>query len=80
MHGMDRKLGLLPGVLSFSLVSISVPAFPLDRNNSGLKILKMGRWPPTSTGGYAYILEVVSSGSISPQLGISANIISIESW
>jgi hypothetical protein len=56
------------------LLSVSapffVPAFPLDWNNSGLKILKMSGWSPASTGSHVYLLEVVSSRSISPLLGI----------
>lgn len=41
---MDPKLGLSLGGLSFSLCSIFGPAFPINRNNSGLKFLKMGGW------------------------------------
>ena len=44
MDGMDHKLGQSLGGLSFSLCSILVPAFHLDRNNSELKNLKMSRW------------------------------------
>ena len=62
----------------FILCSIFVLAFPLDRNNSGSKILKMGRWPHASTEVPVYLLEVVSSGSISTQLVILAKVISIE--
>jgi hypothetical protein len=51
VHGTDPKLGQSLGGLSFNLCSIFVLAFPLDRNNSGLKNLKMSRWPPASTGG-----------------------------
>jgi hypothetical protein len=80
MHGIDPNLSHSLGGLSFSLCSIFVPTFPLDRNNSGLKILKMGGWSPASTGDHVYLLEVVSSGSISLLLGISANIIPIKSW
>jgi hypothetical protein len=36
--GMDPKVGQVLDGLSFSLSSIFAPAFPLDRNNSGLKI------------------------------------------
>jgi hypothetical protein len=42
VYEMGPKLGWSLGDLSFSLCSIFVPAFPLDRNNSGLKIVKMG--------------------------------------
>ena len=72
MHGMVPNLGWPLGGLSFSLCSIFVPAFPLDRNNSGLKILKIG----ASTGDRVYPLEVISSSSISPLLGIWTK----ESW
>ena len=39
-----------------------------------------GEWPHPSTGGCAYLLEVVSIDSISPLLGISAKVIDIGSW
>jgi hypothetical protein len=35
------KSGQFLGGLSFSSCSIFVPSFPLDKNNSGTKILKM---------------------------------------
>jgi hypothetical protein len=35
----------------------------------------MGRWLNPSTRGCAYILEVVSTGSISPSLRIMANVL-----
>lgn len=35
---------------SFNLCYIFVPAFPLDRKNSGLKTLKTGGCPSASTG------------------------------
>lgn len=66
-HGMDPKL---VWSLFFSICSIFVPSFPLDRNNSELKFLMMGTWSPTSTGDYVYLLEVVSSSTISPLLDI----------
>ena len=61
--------------------SFFVPKFLLDRNNSGLNSLKMGGWSPTSTGDHViYLLEVVSSSSISLLLGVLANAIPIEFW
>jgi hypothetical protein len=57
-----------------------VPEFPLDRNNSGLNILKMGERHPALIVGHAYILQVVPCSSIFPLLGILANIIPIEFW
>ena len=80
VHGMDPKLGQSLDGLFFSLCSNFVSAFPLDRKNSGSEILLMGRWPHASTRGHVYLLEVVSSGSISPLLGISAKVIPIGSW
>ena len=77
---MDPKLGQSLDGLSFSLCFISVPEVPLDRNNSGSKILKVSEWPHPSSGGPVYLLKVVSSGSISTLLGISAKVIPIESW
>jgi hypothetical protein len=73
-------MGQSLGGLSFSLCSIFGPAFPLDRNNSGSKILKIRGWFHDSTGGHVYLPEVVCSGSISLLLGILADVISIESW
>jgi len=41
----------------------------MDRNISELnEIFEMGVWPPTHHQGQAYLLEVVSTGSISPSL------------
>jgi hypothetical protein len=69
---MDPKLSRSLGGLSLSLCFIFASAFHVDRNNSELKFLKMCGWPPASTGGH--LLEVLSSGFISPLLGISANV------
>jgi hypothetical protein len=80
MHGMDLKLDWSQGGLSFSLSSIFVPAFSLDRNNSRSKFLKTGEWPLPSTEGHVYLQEVVSTGFISPLLGISANVTPNASW
>jgi hypothetical protein len=77
---MDPKLGLPLDCLSFSLYSIFVPTYLLDRKNSGTKILKMSGWSHFSIEGHVYLLEMVSSGSISRVLGILAKIIPIESW
>jgi hypothetical protein len=45
-HGIYLKLVWSLNGLSVSLCSIFVPIFPLDRNNSGLKVFKVGTWPP----------------------------------
>jgi len=76
-HGIDPKFYQSLGGLSFGLCSIFVPAFPLDRNNSELKILKMGWWSSASTGGHVYLLELVSSDSTYPLLGIVAKALPI---
>lgn len=80
VNGIDLKLCLSLVGLYVSLFFIFVPGFPLERNNSGSKILKMGGWHRASTGGHVYLLWVASSGSIPPLLGILANAILIESW
>jgi hypothetical protein len=74
---MDPKLGRSLDELPFSLCSIFVPAFPLDRNNSRSK---MGGSPYFFTGSPVYLLEVVFSVSISPLLGVLAKVIPIKSW
>ena len=79
IYGMNLKLGRSLKGLSFRLCSIFVPEFPLDRNNSGSKILKMDGWPHHAIGSHVYLLEVVSSGSISPLLGILVNDVPIAS-
>jgi hypothetical protein len=45
-----------------------VPVLALDRNISGLKNFEMGEWPHPTIGGHAYLLEMVSTDSISPSL------------
>jgi hypothetical protein len=67
---MDPKLGQLLGGFSLSLYSIFVPAFPLNRKNSGLNFLKTGGYPPFSLCSHVYLLDMVSLVSISPLLGI----------
>jgi hypothetical protein len=59
---MDPKLGWSLGGFSFRLCSIFVPAFPLDRNNSGSKILKMGGWPSVSAGGGLFLFHLPTVG------------------
>ena len=76
---MDPKVEQSLHGLSFTLCPIVVPAFSLDRDNSGLKILD-GWVVPFFHCGHVYLLEVVSSGSISPVLGILINVIPVESW
>jgi hypothetical protein len=59
--------------LSFSLCSIFVPVFSLDRNISGLKILRLVGDPIPQ-------LEVLSTSCISPLLDIWTKVITIGSW
>jgi hypothetical protein len=59
--------------------SIFAPAFPLDRNNSGLKMFRLVNGP-FHNWGHAFLLEMVSSGSLSPLLGILAKVIPTGSW
>jgi hypothetical protein len=43
-------------------------------------MFEMGVWPHFSTGGYSYLLEMVTIGYNSPLFGISANVITVGSW
>ena len=45
-----------------------------------VKNFEMGEWSHPSTWGWAYVLEVVSTGFLSPLLSISANVIPFRSW
>jgi hypothetical protein len=65
MDGMDLMMEWPLDGLSLSLCSVFVPAFPLDRENSGLKFFKMGEWSHPSAGAHVYQLKVISSGFIS---------------
>ena len=58
-----------PFLQSLILFFSFVPVFPLDRTILG-KNFEMGGWSHPSTGGRAYLLEVVSSGSLSPLMHI----------
>ena len=77
---MDPKLGWSVGGLSFSLCSIFVSAFPIDRNNTGSNILKMSGWPHASNGSHVYLLEVIFSDSIFSLLDILAKVTPIAFW
>jgi len=55
-----------------------VTIFPLDRSNSGLKM--WDEWvAPSPYWSLAYPLDMVSTGSPSSLLGISANVIPVRS-
>jgi hypothetical protein len=73
--GIDNMVRRSLGGLSFSLCSIFVPEFPLDRNSSELKYSRLVGGPHPYTGVYVYLLRVVSLGSVFLLLGISANVI-----
>ena len=73
------QMGWIPmwGSLWMAFPSVSallfVPAFPLDRNHSGLIFFSNGRAAPSLNRGCASPLDMVSTDSISPMLCISAN-------
>ena len=77
---VDPKVGWILDGLSFSLCSIFCPCISSRQKQFQVKIFEMGGWAHPSTRGYAHLLEVVSSGSISSLLGISANIFAVGSW
>jgi hypothetical protein len=55
------------------------PCLCFGQGQFWIKIFEMGGWPHPSSADCAYILEVVSIGSISPLLGIWAKVISVGS-
>jgi hypothetical protein len=64
----------LPSLLHF------FPAFLIDGDNSGFKIIDGCVTHPSTFGGHVYLVEVILSGSIYMLLGISANLIPTGSW
>jgi hypothetical protein len=66
--------------LSFSLCSNFGSCISFRQEQSRVKIFEMGVWSYLSTGDRAYLLEVISTGTISPLFGISASVIPIGSW
>ena len=67
-------------VLSFSLYSIPCPCISFRQEQFWVNIFEMGEWPHPSTGGCAYPQNMVSTGSLSSLLGISANVIPNGAW
>lgn len=57
-----------------------VPAFPFDKEELWIYNFEVGGWPHLSTGGCAYPLDMVSTGSISPLLDILAKVFPVGSW
>ena len=80
----DHKMGLKMYQLlvghSFSLISIFVCVFLLDRTNFGSKVLLVGWCTHISTGDPVWLLELDSSGSMSQLLGYLAKVTCIDSW
>jgi hypothetical protein len=56
-----------------------VLAFPFDRRNSGL-IFEVSGWSHLTTESNAYPVDMVSTVSLSPLLGILANVLHVGSW
>jgi hypothetical protein len=77
--GMDPKVWWSLDVLSFSLGSIFCPCVLFRQEQFWVKNFEMGEWHHPSTGAMPTYLEVDSPGSISPLLGISANVFPIVS-
>ena len=79
-------LGWIPRWYSLWMAfpSVSAPLFVLaflfDKRKFGLIFFKVGGWPHSSTGGHVYLLDVVSTGSISLLLGILTNVLLVGSW
>ena len=66
VDGMDPKLGRSLMCYSFSVCFIFVPAFLLNRNISGPKILHVDWCPHPSRANPVQLLELISSGFINP--------------
>ena len=64
----------------FSLCSILCPCISFRKEPFWVKNLEIGGWPLSSTVVLDYALDVVSTGSEPPLLGISANVITLGSW
>jgi hypothetical protein len=77
---MDPQVGQSSDGLSFSPSSIFCPCFSFGQEQFWIKIFEMIGWSHLSTGGCAYLLEVVTAGSISPLLHILAKVIPGGSW
>jgi hypothetical protein len=64
--------------------SVSAPFFSpcvsFGQEQFWVKNFEIGGWPHPSTGGCAYLLKVISTGSLSPLLGILANVNLVGSW
>jgi hypothetical protein len=73
--GMDHKSWQSLDSLSFCFYSIFVPAFPLDRNNSGSQYLKIHQWPHPFTGVPVYLLEMFSLVPSTRELWLINNLI-----
>ena len=80
VHRVSFKLGCLLVGHSFSLCSIFVPVLLLDRTNFGSEVLWVGWCPYCSTGGPAWLKEVISSGSVFLLLDILAKVTCIDFW
>ena len=77
---MDPNLGRsLDGFPSVS-APFFCPCVSFRQEQFWVKIFEIGGWPHSSTGGHVYLLEVVSSNSISQLLDILSNVIPIGFW
>jgi hypothetical protein len=78
--GMDPQVGQTLDGLFFSLCSTLCPCISFRQEQFWVNIFEMGGGPHPSTGDRACLLDMVSTGSLSPLLGISTNVIFIGSW
>jgi hypothetical protein len=78
--GMDPQVRQSLDGLSFSLCSIFYPCLSFEQGHFWVENFEMCGWPHPSTGGCAYLLEVVSTGCISFLMSILAKVIAIGSW
>ena len=73
-RGNGCPVGVVPGWPCFSLYSNICPCLSFGQRHFWVKNFEIGGWIHPLTGGHVILLEVVSRGSISPLLLISAKV------
>jgi hypothetical protein len=71
---MNPQVGEVPGWPFLQSLLHFCPFLSFGREHSWVKSFEMGAWSHPSTGDCAYLLEEVSTGSVSPSLFISAKV------
>ena len=67
-QSLDGLSSVSASSFSFFFLSFFCPCFSLGQEHFWVENFEMGMWPLPTAGGHACLLEVVSTGSISPSL------------